>query len=793
MYKSYFITAFRNMVKNKLHAFINIAGLSVGMAVAIIIGLWMKDELSYEKNFENHDRIARVIQNVTNNGEISTWWSIPWPLGDELRKNYGGNFSHVSLATDANALLSIGDKNISRSGIFAEPDFTELFTLKMLKGKRDAIKDPSSLLISASTAKTYFGDTDPLGQIITIDQRMTVHVAGVYEDIPMQSELNYVHFIAAWDLLFNATEWMKNMQNPWRPNAFSLFVGLADHATFESASANIKDAKLKKVNKELAKKKPELFLFPMKDWHLRSEFKNGENVGGRIQYVWLFGIVGVVVVLMACINFMNLSTARSEKRAKEVGIRKAVGSYRWQLIAQFFSESILTSIISFALALLFVQLSIPVFNQLSDKQLALPWGSPTLWLAGFSFCILIGFIAGSYPALYLSSITPGSVLKGVFKAGRGASLPRRVLVVIQFTVSIVLIIGTAIVFRQIQFAKERPIGYEANGLVTVFLSSVEIGKHFDVIKNELINAGAIVEMATADSPPTENWGSTSGIEWDGKDPDLSVDFQRVGISHDYGKTIGWEIVQGRDFSRDLATDSSALIINESAMRYMQLENPIGATIRWFQQPYRVVGVVADVLVRSPYQPVAPMLFVLTADDRNVVLLRIDPRSSASGAIAKIESVFKKYSPDKPFNYQFTDEVYARKFGNEERVGKLAGIFTSLAIFISCLGIFGLSSFVAERRTKEIGVRKVMGASVFDLWRLISREFVVLVIFSCVIAIPIAYQVLSSWLEGYEYHIDIPLWIFFAAAVGTLLITLITVSWHTVNAARVNPVKSLRTE
>jgi putative ABC transport system permease protein len=793
MYRSYFITAFRSMVKNKLHSFINIAGLSVGMAVAILIALWLQDEMSFERNFENYDRIAQVVQNVTNNGETDTWRSVPYPLAEELRKNYGGNFKYVSLISDEERLLSFGDKNLSRPGVFAEPDFTELFSLNMVKGRRDAIKDQSSILISESTAKVYFGDADPIGAVMLFDHHITVHVAGVYQDIPVQSELTNVHFVAAWDLLYNETEWIRTMADPWRPNAFTLYVGIQDHTSFAAVSENIKDAKLKRVSKALAKKKPAVFLFPMKNWHLYSEYKNGKQAGGRIQYVWLFGIVGIFVVLMACINFMNLSTARSEKRAKEVGIRKAIGSLRGQLVTQFFSESILISVISLVLALLLVQISFPLFNQLSDKQLRLPWSNLAMWCFGFSFCIVIGLIAGSYPAVYLSSIKAGSVLKGVFSAGRGASLPRKVLVILQFTVSVVLIIGTAVVFQQIQFAKNRPVGYETIGLVSVPLMSPEIQTHFDAIKTELTSAGAITEMAKSDAPTTENWSSSSVFDWDGKDPDLSVDFITGSVSHDYGKTIGWEIMEGRDFSREFVSDSSAFIINESAMRYLQLQNPIGATIRWYNSPFKIIGVVKDIIVRSPYEPVRPMFYNLSRGDGNFALFRINPRSSAKDAIAKIEAVFKKYGPGEPFSYQFTDQSYAKKFGDEERVGKIAGIFTSLAIFISCLGIFGLSSFVAEQRTKEIGVRKVMGASIFDLWRLISKDFLVLVIISCLIAIPISYQLLSGWLNRYDYHINIPLWLFVAASAGALVITMITVSWHTLHAANSNPIKSLRTE
>jgi putative ABC transport system permease protein len=793
MYKSYFKTSFRSMFKNKLHTFINITGLSVAMATVLIIVMWVGNELAYEKNFKNYQRIGQVLQNVTNNGYVQTWNSIPYPLADEVRKNYGSDFVHVVLTSGKYPhLLASETKKLNKSGLYAEPDFTTMLTLSMLAGSADAIKDPSSVLLSASTAKAYFGEADPIGQIMTIDREFTVKVAGVYEDIPTNSIFSDMHFIAAWDLLFNGTGWIKHMEDPWRPNAFSLYVQLADHATFEEASAKIKDAKLKKVSEALAKKKPELFIHPMSQWHLYDKFENGKLAGGRIQYVWLFGIVGSFVLLMACINFMNLSTAQSEKRAKEVGIRKAIGSIRSQLVAQFFSESILTAFFSLALALLLMQLMMPFFNAVAGKNMSMQWDNVLWWLIGIIFTLVIGLIAGSYPALYLSSISAGKAIKGVHKGGHHA-IPRKVLVTVQFTVSVVLMVGTAVVFLQIKHAKDRPIGYSANGLIAVPPMSPEIHKHFDVVKSELVKSGAIVSMAEAVSPTTEQWSSSSQFDWRGKDPDLSVDFPTYGVSHDYGETIGWEIKGGRDFSRDRLSDSTALILNESAVAYMGLKNPIGETIRWGGQAFEVIGVIRDIVVRSPYEPVSPTFYFLSTSEENFLLMRINPASATTAALDKIETVCKKYNADVPFTYEFTDEAYARKFGNEERVGTLATIFATLAILISCLGIFGLSSFMAEQRTKEIGVRKVLGASLFDLWRLMSKDFVLLVLISCVIAVPTAYTILSSWLKNFQYRLGIPWWTFLLATVGTLFITMLTVSWHTISVARVNPVKSLRAE
>jgi putative ABC transport system permease protein len=793
MFQSYFITSVRGMKKNKLHAAINIAGLSIAMAVVMIIGLWIKDELSYEKHFERYDKIGRVLQHVTNNGEVGTWWAVPVPLSEELRKNYGENFTHVVLCTSADEnLLAYKEKNLTQTGIFAESGFAELFSLQMIQGSQRALHDPSSLLISESIAKTYFGESDPMGKVMVLNKEMTANVAGVYKDIPENSEMSDVHFVAPWELLYNHTPWLREMYDPWRPNPFSLYVGIAENHSFGQVSAIIKDAKMKRVSPELAKKKPELFIHPMSQWHLYSRFKNGHQEGGLITYVWMFGFIAGFVVLMACINFMNLSTARSERRAREVGIRKAIGSFRAQLMQQFFSESIVTALFSFAVALIIVQLSLPAFNLLADKSTALPWTDLTMWLCAIGLCLFIGLLSGSYPAVYLSSITPEKALKGVFKATRHSTLPRKTMVVIQFSVSVVMIIGTVAVFQQIRYAKDRPTGYDTNGLLSV-QSSPELHDHIEAIRSELIGRRLITALAEADASTTDSWSSSSAYTWDGKDPDLSIDFANLGVSHAYGKTIGWEIIQGRDFSEKFLSDSIALIINESAAHYMGFKEPVGEIIRWYGEPYQVIGVVRDIVTNSPFEPVRPTVYSVNDGGGNFMLLRIDPNQSAHNALAQIQQVYKKYNPADPFNFRFIDEAYAKKFGNEERVGKLGGVFTSIAIFISCLGIFGLSSFVAEQRTKEIGIRKIHGASVFQLWRMVSKDFVVLVLISCVIALPLAYYLATQWVSRYSYHIDISWLILVFGAFCIISITLLTVSWHTWQAAKMNPVRSLKAD
>lgn len=795
MLKNYFKIAFRNLVKQKGYSFINIAGLTTGMAVAILIGLWISDGLTYNTYHPNYDTIAQVWQNNVYNGEVQSQVSNPHVMGEEIRSKYGSDFKYVLQATwNFTRILTVGEKKFNKDGYYFEPEVTEMLSLKMLKGTRDGLKDPYSILLSESLAKTYFGNTDPMNQMIRIDNKYDVKVTGVYEDLPYNTFFRNMNYILPWELYLISNEWIKKMENPWGSNFTQTFVQIAENADMEGVSQKIRDVKLNQLKDEGDRKyKPEVFLHPMSKWYLYSEFKNGINSGGRIEQIWLFGTIGVFVLLLACINFMNLSTARSEKRAKEVGIRKSIGSVRSQLVTQYFSESLVVAFISFLVALLAVQLMLPAFNQVADKRLTMPWGSGTFWLAGIVFSLFTGLIAGSYPALYLSSFNPVKVLKGTFRVGRFASLPRKVLVVVQFSVSVILIIGTVIVFRQIQFAKDRPIGYERNGLVQMFMITPELHKHFEAVRNELKSSGAILEMAESGSPPTQIWNTNGGFDWKGKDPALAVDFPNTSVTFDYGKTIGWQFVEGRDFSPEHATDSLAFVINQAAAKFLGFENPVGEVLKWDNKSYTIIGIIKDMIVESPYEPARASLFHISKDDGNVILMKLNPAKGSHESIEKIKTICEKFNPESPFEYQFVDQQYAQKFQGEERIGKLASFFAGLAIFISCLGIFGLASFVAEQRSKEIGVRKVLGASVFGLWKMLSGDFILLVLISFLVAVPISYFLMGGWLAKYQYRTEMAWWIFVAAGAGALIITLATVSYQSIKAAMANPVNSLRTE
>jgi putative ABC transport system permease protein len=794
MIKNYFKIAWRSLLKNKGYSFINISGLAVGMSVAILIGLWVWDEVSFNKSFENYNRLAQVMQHQTFNGDVGTETSLPYLMGDELKKVYGDNFKYVSMASwTNNHILAFGEQKISKSGNFFEPQITEMLSMKMLSGTRAALQDIHSVILSASTAKALFGTVDPLYKIIKIDSKFDVKVTGVYEDLPYNSDFNNLTFIAPWQLYIDDNFWVEKATNPWRSNSFQAYVQLADHADLDKVSTQIKDLKLRRVSKADAEFKPEVFLHPMSKWHLYAEFKNGIQSGGRIQFVWLFAIIGFFVLLLACINFMNLSTARSQKRAKEVGIRKAVGSLRGQLVGQFFAESLLVTLLAFVFALLIVQLVLPFFNDIADKQMTILWHTASFWLLAAAFVLITGFMAGSYPALYLSSFKPVKILKGTFRVGRFAALPRKVLVVLQFTVSVVLIIGTIVVFNQVQYARNRPVGYSRDGLLSIFLRTENVHKHFDAVSDELKSSGAISEISESSGATTYVGEQDNGFEWKGKAPSVQGDFGVVFVSTDFGKTIGWQMKEGRDFSKEFKTDSSGIILNETAVKFMGLQHPVDEIINWDGHLYHVIGVVKDMVMQSPYEPVFRTVFVTNNDPQQVINIRINPATSVASALSKIEIVFKKYNPDQPFAFQFTNDDYARKFGDEKRIGILATWFAILATFISCLGIFGLASFTAEQRTKEIGVRKVNGASVYNLWQMLSKDFVLLVFISFLIATPIAWYSMHNWLKNYNYKTNISAWIFVAVCLGALLITLLTVSFQSIKAALMNPVKSLRSE
>jgi len=806
MIKNYLKVAWRNLVKNRVTSLINIGGLAVGMAVAMLIGLWVWDELSFNAYHKNYKTIGQIrthmVDRRTNTQGVNN--SVQFPLYTELKANYKENFKHIVMASwDVDNILSAGDKKLSRTGLYMDADAPEMLTLKMIHGSWLGLKDPYSVMLSQSTAKAFFGNANPVNQVMRMNNKFDVKVTGVYEDLPLNTQFKDLKFLSPIDLWFADNPWIKqSAMTDWQNHFLKIYAEIEPNSNFEQVSHNIKDAELKNLKsvkfKDEAALNPQVMVMPMRDWHLHS-YKRGQPDNGPLQMVWLISIIGTFVLLLACINFMNLSTARSEQRAKEIGIRKAVGSLRMQLIGQFLSESFLIVMLAFCLSLVIVTLAMPGFNELAAKQVSMPYQSIYFWLVSIAFIFITSIIAGSYPALYLSSFKPVKVLKGTFKAGRFASIPRKVLVVTQFTVSVALIICTIVVYKQIQIAKNRPVGYTREGLIMIEKKNSDFDGKYDILRSELKNTGVVSEMSESFGKVTEIASGNGGFQWRGKDPNLNDSFGTLPVTFEFGKTVGWQFVSGRDFSRAFATDSNGMVINEAAAKYMGLKNPVGEDVSWkFQdQPmryYKILGVVKDMIMESPYDDITPTMFMIKGHvGTSQINVKINPKVSASEALPKIEAVFKKIIPSAPFEYKFADEEYAVKFAAEERIGKLAGVFATLAIFISCLGLFGLASFVAEQRFKEIGVRKVLGATVVNLWALLSKDFIQLVILSQLIASPLAWYFMHKWLMNYHYRTDISWWVFGITSFGALAITLLTVSYQSIKAATANPVKSLRSE
>lgn len=792
MFYNHLKIAYRSLLKNRVTGFINIAGLAMGMAVAIMIGLWVHDEMTYNSVHPDYERIGQLYVEQSVQDKYYTGISIAQPSAPALRDQYGSNFEGVAMASWNYAhLLGNGTERFNRDGMHVEPDFLSIFSYDMIHGDlKNALKEPDAIVISESLAEAFFGEENPMGKTLRIDSREDLVVTGVFEDLPSNSRMKSADFFVTWDHYLKHNTWAQESTTRWDNHSYQLFAKIKPNVDFAELNEKIKD--IEKEHNPAAN--PQLFLYPMPKWHLYSDFENGENVGGRIQTVRLFGIIGVFVLLLACINFMNLSTARSEKRAKEVGIRKTIGSMRGQLIGQFLSESLLVAFLAMLIAVSLVQITIDPFNVLAFKSIKMPWGQPAFWISILSFTLFTGLLAGSYPAFYLSSFKPIQVLKNKMQAGRWSSLPRQFLVTLQFTVSVALIIGTIVVFQQIDHAKHRPVGFEKNGLIN-FMSSVTMYDKAEVFMDEVRRTGVAEEVSYSSSPVTNVWSNNSSFEWEGKDPEELVSFGVVGCSHEFGKTINWEILEGRDFSVEFSTDTASLILNESAVAQIGIpaEELIGQTIRWNKTPNTVVGVIKDMVMDSPYSPPKPTIFFVNPNWLSVYNVRFKEGIALNDGLEKVEAAWKKHDAETPFDYSFVDDDYNEKFASEERIGNLARIFAILAIIISCLGLFGLSAYIAEQRTKEIGIRKVLGASVTSLWSLQSKSFVALVILACFIATPIAWYYLDGWLEDYEYRIDLNWTVFVASAILALVVTLVTVSFQSIKAALANPVESLRSE
>ncbi len=789
MIKNFFKIAFRNLWRSKGFSAINIFGLAIGMASAILILLWIQNEMSHDRFHEKENRLYTMFNRDKFSGQMWAWNSTPKIMGPTLKNDYA-EVEDVSRTTNAPFLCSIGEKKLRGNACLTDSGFLQMFTFPLLQGNTfNALCKPFSMVVTESFAKKFFGNENAIGKTIKIDSTDIFTITGVLKDLPNNTIFNF-DFLLPWSYM----DKLKWNDNGWGNNSVQTYVLLKQNALQANFDNKVRDITINHTKGTADASTTQVFSWPLSKLWLYSKNENGKLVGGRIETVRLFAIIAAFILLIACINFMNLSTARSEKRAKEVGIRKVVGAQKISLIAQFIGESVLLSFLAGIIALGIVQLSLKSFDTLVGKQLYLNYSDYYFWLYGIGFILFTGIIAGSYPAFFLSSFKPVKVLKGTFKAAHAAINPRKILVVLQFTFAIILIISTIIVERQIQFAQARNTGYDRNNLVYSFLTG-DVYKNYDLIKQDLLNSGAAVAVTKSMSPITQRYSDSWGYSWEGSTPeDSKLDFVRMSTDADFVKAMGVKLVEGRDIDiKTFPADSSAVLLNETAVKKMHLKNPLGAVIKDDDQRWHVVGVVKDFIVESPYEPINPMMINGPSSWFNVIHYKLNPAKTVAEDLQLAEKIFKQYNPQYPFEYHFADEEYAKKFEDTKRTGTLAALFAALTIFISCLGLFGLATYMAANRIKEIGVRKVLGASVTNITALLSKDFLKLVIIAFAIAVPVAWYAMAQWLHNYTYNIGVEWWVFVLAGVLSILVTIVTVSFQAIKAAVANPVKSLRTE
>lgn len=786
MLRNYFKISWRNLLKNKTFSLINIVGLALGMACSLLIMLWVNDEMKMDKFHEHKARIFNVAENQYYSGEITTYFATPGILAVNIVKDIPEIEMASQVLWEEAPIFTVGNNFDNEKGRYVQADFLRMFSFGLSQGNPNtALKRPDGIVISQKLADKYFKGKDPMGQSIRIDNKDNVIVTGILKEIPSSSSLQF-DFLMSYDLWRKDKDWTKE----WGSNGPLCVVMLAKNADVDKVNAKIKNyIKTKNKNSNV-----ELFLTNFSETYLYSNWEAGQQNGGRIEYVKLFTVVAVFILIIACINFTNLATARSVKRAKEVGLRKTVGAYRSSLIGQFMGESLLITFLALVLALVMVFLLLPSFNTLTEKQLTLSFRDPFVILLLLALSMLTGVAAGSYPALFMSSLNPVVVLKGALKFKPGAAYFRQGLVVFQFGLSILLILGMIVIYRQIQYIQTKNLGFQRENLL--YISNIDKGlsKNFSSFKQTLENEPGIKSVSCSQSGPLGFGSSTMGITWPGKDTTQNILFNLNPVGYDFVKTMGVKLIAGRDFSPSYGTDTSGVLINEAAAKKIGYRDPVGKELTIWGQKGKILGLVRDFHIGSMHQAIQPLIMTLQPKTENwgVALVRTQPGKTQQ-AIASMEKVYKSYIPGYPFKAHFTDETFESQYRAENVVGKLSGYFAFLAIFISCLGLFGLAAFTAEQRTKEIGIRKVLGASVVHLVSMFSIDFVKLVGISALLAFPISWYFLKNWLEKFAYRVDLEWWYFAVAGVIALLIALFTVSYQAVKAALMNPVRSLKTE
>ena len=793
MFRNYLQIAFRTLEKNKVYSFINISGFAIGITCTLLILLWVHDELTYNAWMPKYDKVFRLMIKADYDGKVNVWQAVPRPAADAIKEEHASVVNAVVTEWGGDHLLAVADKaeraGIKRKGIHVGESFLDIFQFPMISGEpQSALDDMKSIVLTESTAKALFGDQDAMDKIVRMDDGEELKVTGIMYDMPDNSDLQF-DFLTTWKL-YQRIQWVKGAQDRWDFYSFPVYVELSNASEQVSVENKIRDMLARHGQNDFKK---EFMLHPASRWHLHNQFENGKESGGMIVYVRMFAIVAGLVLFIACVNFMNLATARAEKRAIEVGVRKSIGSKRADLVWQFIIESILTTAIAFAAGLLVAQLLLPFYNQLVSKQLSIPYTSLAFIGSCAATIIFVGLLAGSYPAFYLSAFKPVSVLKGGKSAAGGRSIPRKILVVTQFGFSMVLIMATIVVYQQIQHVRDRDMGYEPDNMLIINITN-DVHKNYTAIKDALLNTGVVDGVTKSNGAITEVSSWTS-VDWPGKSPDQKYFFSMSATEYDYVKTMGLKLLEGRDFSREFKTDSNAVIVNRAAIDLMGLKDPIGTKVDMppSMMNRHIIGVVENTISGSPHDIPGPMILCFIPDWVGAVTIRMNDSGTLKDRLAKVEKVFKAYSPAYPFEFRFADEAFQQKFTTINLTSRLASIFATLTFIITGLGLFGLAAFTASQRTKEMGIRKVMGASVRQLVQLVTSDFSMLVVIAFLIASPVAWYLISQYLEQYQYRVDVQWWIFPATGVLALIFALIIVSTQALRAARSNPAQSLRTE
>ena len=794
MFKNFFKTTFRNLWKNKGYSFLNISGLAIGIACAGLIFLWVEDEMNWDQFNRKKDTLYRIRENQKYDTYVATFGSTPAPMGPAMQQEIPGVENTCRITAWNTKLITIGNNSMYAFPNFADASLFSMFTFPFVQGNAaTAFTQLYSMVVTQSTAKKFFGDEkNIIGKTVRVDNKQDYIITGVIKDIPKNSTVQF-EWVAPFQIWWNEN---KSWAQSWGNNDLDTYVELKPNVSAASINKILYDF----IQKREPRSNARPFLWTAHDWHLRDEFDNGvQTGGGQIEYVHMFSVIAWIILLIACINFMNLATARSEKRAREVGVRKVLGAVKQNLISQFIGEAIFMAFIAAILAIILISLALPSFNVLVQKDLSLGLDKPLHLLALLVITLISGLIAGSYPSLYLSSFNPAFVLKGLKLKTGSAEIIRKGLVILQFTISIILIISTIVIYQQIQHVKSRSLGFNKNDLLEINTND-EFTKNYDVIKQDILNSGFVDNLALSDYRTLYGGNNTDGLIWEGKPANSKVLVSNRGVSPGFMNTYGLKILEGRDFiiTDSITSKKQNILITKSLEELMGRGNALGKTLRWDGDTsgaiLTVVGVVNDFVYGDMYGKPDPVFFYCP-DYKNTseMYVRLKPIANLETALKQIEAIIKKDNPSYPFTYQFVDDQFNKMFLNEALIGKLSRVFAGLAIFISCLGLLGLAAYTAERRTKEIGVRKALGASVTSITTLLSKDFIKLVVTSCIVAFPAAWWMMSSWLQNYKYRIGISWWIFLLAGISAILIALITISFQSVKAAIANPVKSLRTE